>query len=88
MSDWYPQIIKWFHVIKAKRVNVVHIESRPSMRRNSQYEIMVDVQCNDDQMTDLIASLQNEVAAVKLAEFDMGLDPPMSPAISESFGKL
>ncbi|KAK4008327.1 hypothetical protein OUZ56_013470 [Daphnia magna] len=72
-------------VFQAKRVNVVHIESRPSMRRNSQYEIMVDVQCNDDQMTDLIASLQNEVAAVKLAEFDMGLDPPMSPAISESF---
>lgn len=71
---------------KAKRVNVVHIESRPSMRRNSQYEIMVDVQCNDNQMAELIASLQTEVAAVKLAEFDMGIDPPMSPAINESFG--
>ena len=56
------------------------------MRRNSQYEIMVDVQCNDNQMAELIASLQTEVAAVKLAEFDMGIDPPMSPAINESFG--
>lgn len=37
-------------------------------------------------MADLIASLQSEVAAVKLAEFDMGVDPPMSPAICESFG--
>ena len=69
-------------------MNVVHIESRPSLRRNSQYEIMVDVQCNDKQMAELIASLQSEVAAVKLAEFDMGVDPPMSPAISESFGKF
>lgn len=58
------------------------------MRRNSQYEIMVDVQCNDKQMADLIASLESEVSAVKLAEFDMGIDPPMSPAISESFGNL
>ena len=49
---------------------------------------MVDVQCNDKQMAELIASLQSEVAAVKLAEFDMGVDPPMSPAISESFGKF
>lgn len=56
------------------------------MRRNSQYEILVDIQCNENQMADLIASLQTEVAAVKLAEFDMGIDPPMSPAISESFG--
>lgn len=56
------------------------------MRRNSQYEILVDVQCNDNQMADLMASLQREVAAVKLAEFDMGVDPPMSPAINESFG--
>lgn len=69
-------------------MNVVHIESRPSMRRNSQYEILVDVQCNDSQMAELIASLQSEVAAVKLAEFDMGVDPPMSPAISESFGTI
>lgn len=73
---------------KAKRVNVVHIESRPSKRRNSQFEIMVDVQCNDNQMADLIALLQREVAAVKLAEFDMGIEPPMSPAINESFGKV
>ena len=66
----------------------MHIESRPSKRRNSQYEILVDVQCDDNRMADLIASLQSEVSAVKLAEFDMGAElPPMSPAISESFGK-
>ena len=35
-----------------------------------------------------VEMLQSEVAAVKLAEFDMGVDPPMSPAISESFGKF
>lgn len=66
---------------------MVHIESRPSKRRNSQYEILVDVQCDDNRMSSLIASLQTEVSAVKLAEFDMGAElPPMSPAISESFG--
>ena len=75
--------------IQAKRVNVVHIESRRSQRRNSQFEIMLDVQCDDNRMGELVASLQQEVAAVKLLDFEMGLDPPDSPAsINESFGKL
>ena len=67
---------------------MVHIESRRSMRRNSQFEIIVDVQCDDNRMGELISSLQKEVAAVKLLDFDMGMDPPDSPAsINESFGK-
>ena len=37
-------------------------------------------------MAELIDALQKEVAAVKLADFEMGVEPPMSPAISESFG--
>ena len=33
-------------------------------------------------------SLSYDQIAVKLAEFDMGVDPQMSPAIGESFGKF
>lgn len=66
----------------------MHIESRRSKRRNSQYEIMVDVQCNENNMGDLVASLQSQVSAVKLAEFDMGVDPPPPQLIpAESFGQ-
>ncbi len=65
----------------------MHIESRRSMRRDSEFEILVDVQCDDNRMSELIDALEKEVAAVKLAEFDLGIEPPMSPAINESFGK-
>lgn len=86
-SYYAPFIIFKNFKIKAKRVNVVHIESRRSQRRNSQFEIMLDVQCDDNRMGELVASLQKEVAAVKLLDFEMGLDPPDSPAsINESFG--
>ena len=69
-------------------MNVVHIESRRSKRRNSEFEIAVDIQCDDNRMSELINALEKEVAAVKLVDFDHGLSPPMSPAISvDSFGQ-
>ncbi|PSN54893.1 Tryptophan 5-hydroxylase 1, partial [Blattella germanica] len=36
-------------------VNVLHIESRPSNRRESEFEILVDVQCDNKRMEQLIS---------------------------------
>jgi len=69
-------------------VNVVHIESRRSKRRNSEYEIAVDIQCDDNRLNELMAELKKEVAVVKLSEFELGLDAPQPSIINESFGNV
>ncbi len=69
-------------------MNVVHIESRRSKRRNSEYEIAVDIQCDDNRLNELMAELKKEVAVVKLSEFELGLDAPQPSIINESFGNV
>lgn len=70
-------------------VNVLHIESRRSGRRESEYEILVDVECDNKRMEELIALLKREVAAINLASFENGADlPPPTPLSSTaSFGE-
>lgn len=66
----------------------MHIESRRSKRRNSEYEIAVDIQCDDNRLNELMAELKKEVAVVKLSEFELGLDAPQPSIINESFGNV
>ncbi|XP_054274414.1 tryptophan 5-hydroxylase 1-like [Macrosteles quadrilineatus] len=61
-------------------VNVLHIESRPSGRRDSEYEILVEVKCDNKRMDQLMALLKREVAAINLDTFEQGVDlPPPTP---------
>ncbi|XP_066991844.1 tryptophan 5-hydroxylase 1 isoform X2 [Anabrus simplex] len=74
-------------------VNVLHIESRRSMRRrDSEYEIMVDVECDNRRMEDLMKMLRKEVAAINLSNFEEGeeLPPPtpLSSTTSFDFGEM
>ncbi|KAJ4431865.1 hypothetical protein ANN_20471 [Periplaneta americana] len=75
-------------------VNVLHIESRPSSRRQSEFEILVDVQCDNKRMEQLVGLLRREVAAINLAQFEDGADlPPLPPtplsaAASFDFGEM
>lgn len=59
-------------VFQDKGVNVIHIESRKSRRRPSEYEIMVDVDCDDRLMDEIMDTLSMEVAAINLTSFDEG----------------
>ncbi|CAL1274359.1 unnamed protein product, partial [Larinioides sclopetarius] len=59
-------------VLQEKNVNVAHIESRKSRKRPSQYEIYVDVQCEQSQINDLMHSLEHEVECVSLEQFEKG----------------
>ncbi|KAG8249061.1 hypothetical protein J6590_027819 [Homalodisca vitripennis] len=64
-------------------VNVLHIESRPSGRRDSEYEILVEVKCDNRRMEQLMALLRREVAAINLDTFEQGVDlPPPTPLSS------
>ncbi|XP_072154565.1 tryptophan 5-hydroxylase 1 [Bemisia tabaci] len=61
-------------------INVLHIESRPSSRKESEYEILVDVECDNRRMEQLMSLLRREVAAINLANFEDGAElPPPTP---------
>ncbi|XP_043461286.1 tryptophan 5-hydroxylase 1 [Leptopilina heterotoma] len=60
-------------------VNVVHIESRKSARRGSEYEILVDVECDSRKMEQLTRMLSREVAAINLSQYEETGTVPHSP---------
>lgn len=70
-------------------MNVLHIESRPSGRRQSEYEILVEVQCDNRRMEQLMPLLRMEVAAINLDTFEQGaeLPPPTPLSATASFGQ-
>lgn len=70
-------------------VNVVHIESRKSLRRGSEYEILVDVECDSKRMEQLMKMLSREVAAINLAHYEHIGSIPRAPSLSAatSFGE-
>lgn len=67
----------------------MHIESRPSRRRKSEFEILVDVECDNKKMEQLTGMLKREVAAINLATFESGAEvpPPTPMSATASFGK-
>ncbi|XP_028650021.1 tryptophan 5-hydroxylase 1a isoform X2 [Erpetoichthys calabaricus] len=49
-----------------KHVNLVHIESRKSKRRNSEFEIFVDCDSNREQLNEIIQMLRSHVNVVSM----------------------
>ncbi|CAH1396440.1 unnamed protein product [Nezara viridula] len=67
-------------------VNVVHIESRPSARADSEFEILVEVECDNKKMEQVVALLRREVAAISLTTFEEGVElPPPTLSSTASF---
>ncbi|KAK0181410.1 hypothetical protein PV327_003699 [Microctonus hyperodae] len=73
-------------------VNVVHIESRKSVRRGSEYEILVDIECEPKRMEQLMRMLSREVAAINLTQYEqiesVSHAPPLSAAPSFDFSEV
>ena len=86
LSLWWKFI---FSRTKDLGVNVIHIESRKSVRRGSEYEILVDVECDSKRMEQLTRMLSREVAAINLAQYEQMGSIPHAPSLSAapSFGK-
>ena len=70
-------------------INVVHIESRKSLRRGSEYDILVDVECDPKKMEQLMKMLNREVAAINLAHYEQIGNISRAPSLSTatSFGE-
>ncbi|BET00402.1 Biopterin-dependent aromatic amino acid hydroxylase [Nesidiocoris tenuis] len=71
-------------------VNVVHIESRPSETRKSEYEILVEVECDNKKMEQIVTLLKREVAAINTQSDDNDLPPftPISATASFDFEEI
>ncbi|XP_019882988.1 tryptophan 5-hydroxylase 1 isoform X2 [Camponotus floridanus] len=63
-------------------INIIHIESRKSTRRGSEYDILVDVECDPKKMEQLMKMLSREVAAVNLAHYEQIGNIPHAPSLS------
>lgn len=60
------------------------------MRRGSEYDILVDVECDSKKMEQLMKMLSREVAAVNLAHYEQMGNIPRVPSLSAatSFGEF
>ena len=67
----------------------MHIESRKSRRRDSEYEILVDIECDNTRMDGLTKRLQRDVSCLSLHDYDKGEDFPSTPCLTsqESIGQ-
>ena len=63
-------LVRALRIFQEMGVEVKHIESRKSKRRESEYEIYVDIDCDDDdKMASLLHHLRHELDGRTLEEF-------------------
>ncbi len=62
--------------LQENHVNLVHIESRKSKRRNSEFEIFVDCDSNHEQLNEIIQLLRKHVNVVDM-------EPPDNSCLQE-----
>ncbi|KAL3061410.1 hypothetical protein OYC64_009566 [Pagothenia borchgrevinki] len=69
-------LVKALKLFQENHVNLVHIESRKSKRRNSEFEIFVDCDSDHEQLNEIIQLLSSHVNMVDM-------DPPDNSCIEE-----
>uniref|UniRef100_A0A671WR96 tryptophan 5-monooxygenase n=1 Tax=Sparus aurata TaxID=8175 RepID=A0A671WR96_SPAAU len=69
-------LVKALRLFQENHVNLVHIESRKSKRRNSEFEIFVDCDSNHEQLNEIIHLLRKHVNVVDM-------DPPDNSCLHE-----
>ncbi|XP_023996178.1 tryptophan 5-hydroxylase [Salvelinus sp. IW2-2015] len=69
-------LVKALKLFQENHVNLVHIESRKSKRRNSEFEIFVDCDSDHEQLNEIIQLLRKHVNVVDM-------DPPDNSCLPE-----
>ncbi|EEB18903.1 Tryptophan 5-hydroxylase, putative [Pediculus humanus corporis] len=90
LKDQVGGLASALQVFESLGVNVVHIESRPSRRKESEYEILIDVECDNNKMDELVLMLRKKVSAINLKQYEDGLElPPQTPTTASfDFGDM
>uniref|UniRef100_A0A8C4HC17 tryptophan 5-monooxygenase n=1 Tax=Dicentrarchus labrax TaxID=13489 RepID=A0A8C4HC17_DICLA len=68
-------LVKALKLFQEKHVNLVHIESRKSKRRNSDFEIFVECDTEHEQFKDLTQLLKKHTDVVEITTFDNSTVP-------------
>ncbi|XP_077453036.1 tryptophan 5-hydroxylase 1a isoform X1 [Stigmatopora argus] len=63
-------LVKALKLFQQNHVNLVHIESRKSKKRNSEFEIYVDCDSNHEQLNEIIQLLRKHVNVVEMETLD------------------
>ncbi|CAL8356597.1 unnamed protein product [Lota lota] len=66
LKDEVGGLVKALKLFQENHVNLVHIESRKSKRRNSEFEIFVDCDSNHEQLNEIIQLLRKHVNIVDM----------------------
>ncbi|KAG9336342.1 hypothetical protein JZ751_002689, partial [Albula glossodonta] len=69
-------LVKTLKLFQEKQINLVHIESRKSKRRNSQFEIVLECDSSREQLNEMIQLLQKQVNVVNM-------DSPVKTSFNE-----
>ncbi|XP_035508503.1 tryptophan 5-hydroxylase 1-like isoform X2 [Morone saxatilis] len=68
-------LVKALKLFQEKHVNLVHIESRKSKRRNSDFEIFVECDTEHEQFKDLTQLLKKHTDVIEIITFDNSIVP-------------
>ncbi|XP_043915710.1 tryptophan 5-hydroxylase 1 [Protopterus annectens] len=68
-------LVKALRLFQEKHVNLLHIESRKSKRRNSEFEIFLDCDSNNEQLNEIIQLLKSHVNVVTMNPADKSCVP-------------
>ncbi|KAH9418557.1 Tryptophan 5-hydroxylase 1 [Dermatophagoides pteronyssinus] len=72
-------LVRALRIFQEFNINVRHIESRKSKRKDSQYEIYLDIDCDDkEKMQQLLHQLRHEVDCCTYEEFERICSSPKS----------
>ncbi|PVD28658.1 hypothetical protein C0Q70_11252 [Pomacea canaliculata] len=63
-------------IFQENKINVVHIESRKSQRRDSEYDIYVDVETDTVRLEELVNRLKRDIASITFSELSLPVSPP------------
>ncbi|PIO34419.1 hypothetical protein AB205_0011830, partial [Aquarana catesbeiana] len=63
-------LVKALKLFQEKHVNLIHIESRKSKRRNSEFEIFLDCDSNREQLNEIIQLLRPHVNLITMNPAD------------------
>ena len=66
----------------------MHIESRKSQRRDSEYDIYVDVESDTIRLEELVNRLKIEVSSLTFNELSVPLSPPPLAKEASKFSRL
>lgn len=73
----FPYVLTILHImhVQDKHVNLVHIESRKSKRRDSDFEIFVDCDTDHQQLKELTQLLRKHTDIIEITSPDNSTQP-------------